>query len=123
MSFITIGETIPRINAGARKRMAVRITIRSSNGREMTQPGARVANGSMSSVVAAPPSKISPRLLREARRSANTPPSQLPMLMPARITPITLVHVYTETPMCGARILAATISMMRVTALAINTMA
>ena len=123
MSLITIGETIPRINAGIRNKMAVSNTMRSNRGREMTHAGASVAKGSISRVVAAPASMISPRLLRDAARSANTPPSQLPMLMPARITPMTLVHVYTETPMWGASILAATISMIRVTALAVNTMA
>ena len=77
----------------------------------------------MSKVNAAPAINIKPRSPFEAARSAITPPSQLPKLMPARMIPIMLVHVYTETPMWGARIRAAIISIIKVIALAKNTTA
>ena len=55
--------------------MAVSNTMRSNRGSEMTHAGASVANGSINRVVAAPARMISPRLLRDAARSAKTPPS------------------------------------------------
>ena len=116
-----MGETMPRINAGAIKSIAESRTMRGSSGTAATHAGARWASGRISRVVAAPASRIRPKFMREAARSARTPPAQLPRLIPAKITPITLVQVYTDTPMCGARIRAATISMIRVAALAMKT--
>ena len=122
VSLMTRGETIPIMAAGVMKSMVESRTIRSSMGVALTHAGASCASGSISSVAAAPASSMIPRLVLDAARSASIPPSQFPMLIPASITPMTLVQVYTDTPMCGASILAATISMMSVTALAMNTM-
>ena len=115
--------TIARIVAGTINRIAVRDTIRHKIGRSKDQPGAVWASGNMSRVIAAPAIKIKPRSPFKAARSAIIPPSQLPKLMPARMTPIMLVHVYTETPMWGARIRAAIISIIKVMALAKKTTA
>ena len=63
-----------------------------------------------------------PRVLRLGNRSTSLPPIKAPMLMPASITPMMLVHVYMETPTNGARMRPATISMTRLQKLAVKVM-
>ncbi len=45
-----------------------------------------------------PMASVTPANISPAPRSAHTPPVQFPSDRPARITPITAVHVYSETP-------------------------
>jgi len=98
VSFTTTGEIIPSSVEGTKK-MAV-VSSRILSIRVVCRGAApiRSVSGAMVSAPSPDRKRSQPSVEGRGYRSARIPPIHAPMLMPARTTPMMLVHVYRETP-------------------------
>ncbi len=71
---MTTGVTIPRMRLTGRNRTAVRATMRKMIGNGAKAPATTSIRGKMMTAKTPAPSRIRPRVVREGKRSAVSPP-------------------------------------------------
>jgi len=98
VSFTTTGEIMPSSMEGTKKMAVVSSRIRSISVVWSRAAPMRSASGAMVSAPSPDRKSSHPSVAGRGWRSATIPPTQAPMLIPARTTPMMLVQVYRDTP-------------------------